>query len=144
MNHSQISLTPCHHGHGIIHDGWTTRPSSCVHVSEPATDATGAMRRQPPRFTIRIIAALTLLAMSALTFPLRADDDHQHSRNTLPKQQHRDSDAPFLKPAEAVARMAVPGGFEVSVFASEPDIAEPIAFCFDDRGRPYAASASGS
>ncbi len=60
-------------------------------------------------------------------------------RNTLPKQQHKTSDAPFLSPAEAVAKMAIPAGFEVSVFASEPDIAEPIAFCFDDRGRMWIA-----
>ncbi|MEM0926791.1 MAG: PVC-type heme-binding CxxCH protein, partial [Planctomycetota bacterium] len=65
----------------------------------------------------------------------RADD----GRNLLPKKQHRDSDAPFLKPGQAVARMSVPEGFEVSVFASEPDIAEPIAFCFDDRGRLWVA-----
>jgi hypothetical protein len=59
----------------------------------------------------------------------------QESRNQLPKTQHKVSDAPFLKPHEAVAKMSIPDGFEVSVFASEPDIAEPIGFCFDDRGR---------
>ena len=61
------------------------------------------------------------------------------SRNELVKQQHKRSDAPFLSPTEAVAKMAIPDGFEVSVFASEPDIAEPIAFCFDDRGRMWVA-----
>ena len=50
-------------------------------------------------------------------------------------QQHKNSDAPFLKPAEAVAAMDIPEGFEVSIFAAEPDIGEPIAFTFDDRGR---------
>ncbi len=63
----------------------------------------------------------------------------EDARNTLPKQQHKTSDAPFLTPSEAVAKMAIPDGFEVSVFASEPDIAEPIAFCFDDRGRMWIA-----
>ena len=56
-------------------------------------------------------------------------------QNLLPKEQHRTSNAPFLKPDEAVAKMSIPEGFDVSVFASEPDLAEPIAFCFDDRGR---------
>lgn len=60
-------------------------------------------------------------------------------RNKLPKKQHKTSNAPFLKPAEAVAEMAIPDGFEVSIYASEPDIAEPIAFCFDDRGRMWVA-----
>jgi len=63
----------------------------------------------------------------------------EEKRNQLPKQQHRTSNAPFLKPAEAVAKMSIPDGFDVSIFASEPDIAEPIAFCFDDRGRMWIA-----
>ncbi len=75
------------------------------------------------------------LALLLLALPAFADDGHNH----LPKKQHKDSDAPFLKPAEAVAKMSIPDGFEVSVFASEPDIAEPIAFCFDDRGRMWVA-----
>ena len=61
------------------------------------------------------------------------------AQNHLPKKQHRTSDAPFLKPAEAVAKMSIPEGFDVSIYASEPDIAEPIAFCFDDRGRIWVA-----
>ena len=56
-------------------------------------------------------------------------------QNLLKKEQHRTSNAPFLKPEEAVAKMSIPEGFDVSIFASEPDLAEPIAFCFDDRGR---------
>ena len=52
-----------------------------------------------------------------------------------PKKQHKTSNAPFLKPAEAVAKMSIPEGFEVSIFASEPDIAEPIAFCFTRQSR---------
>lgn len=87
---------------------------------------------------LRYVVTL-LIAQCITTGPAVADDDHDHSRNQLPRKQHRDSDAPFLKPAEAVAQMAIPAGFEVSVFASEPDIAEPIAFCFDDRGRMWIA-----
>lgn len=45
------------------------------------------------------------------------------------------SDAKFLKPAEAIAKMDMPEEFEVKAFVAEPDIAETIAFCFDDRGR---------
>ncbi|MBT3481925.1 MAG: hypothetical protein HN457_10915 [Opitutales bacterium] len=50
-------------------------------------------------------------------------------------QEPKTSNAPFLTPTEAVAKMDIPDGFDVSIFAAEPDIAEPIAFCFDDRGR---------
>ncbi len=45
------------------------------------------------------------------------------------------SNAPFLKPEEAIAKMDIPKGFEVKPFVAEPDIGECIAFCFDDRGR---------
>ncbi|MDA8743438.1 hypothetical protein N9N28_02285 [Rubripirellula amarantea] len=63
----------------------------------------------------------------------------EEARNTLPKKQHRSSDAPFLSPEQAVDKMSIPDGFKVSVFAAEPDIAEPIAFCFDERGRVWVA-----
>src|SRR5215212_1389067 len=44
------------------------------------------------------------------------------------------SDRP-LPAEEALKRMTVPGGFSVSLFAGEPDVMQPIAFDFDDRGR---------
>lgn len=50
-------------------------------------------------------------------------------------QEAKTSNAPFLTPPEAVAAMDIPEGFDVSIFASEPDIGEAIAFTFDDRGR---------
>ncbi|MFT5469398.1 MAG: putative membrane-bound dehydrogenase-like protein [Verrucomicrobiales bacterium] len=53
------------------------------------------------------------------------------------QREQKTSDAPFLKPAEAVAKMDIPDPFEVSVFAAEPDIGEPIAFTFDSRGRVW-------
>ena len=40
-----------------------------------------------------------------------------------------------LTPDEAVARMTLPDGFEVSVVASEPLVRQPVAIEFDDRGR---------
>lgn len=47
-------------------------------------------------------------------------------------------DAP-IPPAEAPRHMTVPPGFHVSLFAGEPDVAQPIAFAFDDRGRLWVA-----
>src|SRR5438270_7728677 len=42
---------------------------------------------------------------------------------------------PPMPPREAAARMKVPDGFHVTLFAGEPDVVQPIAFTFDDRGR---------
>ncbi len=45
------------------------------------------------------------------------------------------------KPEDAARNMTVPPGFSVSLFAGEPDIHQPIAFCFDDRGRLWVVEA---
>ena len=42
---------------------------------------------------------------------------------------------PPLSPAEAVRRMTVHDGFSVELVASEPDIVNPVAMTFDERGR---------
>ena len=47
--------------------------------------------------------------------------------------------AEFLTGEQAVAKMTVPAGFEVKLYASEPAITQPIAFCWDDRGRLWVA-----
>ncbi|MGL1381476.1 DUF7133 domain-containing protein, partial [Vibrio parahaemolyticus] len=39
-----------------------------------------------------------------------------------------------LPPEQAAAAMTVPKGFHVQLFAGEPDVQQPIAFCLDDRG----------
>jgi len=45
-------------------------------------------------------------------------------------------DPPKPMPAEEVARkMQLPPGFKVTVFAAEPDVVQPMAMTFDDRGR---------
>src|SRR5262245_6956208 len=40
-----------------------------------------------------------------------------------------------LSPREAAATAQVPDGFNVTLFAGEPDVVQPIAFTFDGRGR---------
>ena len=45
-------------------------------------------------------------------------------------------------PLEAAKTMQVPKGFNVTFFAGEPDIKQPIGFCIDDRGRLWVAEAN--
>lgn len=47
--------------------------------------------------------------------------------------------AEFLTPEKALAAMTLQEGFEAQVFASEPMITQPMAFCWDDRGRLWIA-----
>ena len=47
-----------------------------------------------------------------------------------------------LTPEEAVKAITLPPGFKVTLFAGEPDIVQPVAFTFDDRGRLWVAEAN--
>ena len=40
-----------------------------------------------------------------------------------------------FSPEEAVKRMTVADGFSVKLFASEPDVRQPVSMTFDERGR---------
>ena len=53
--------------------------------------------------------------------------------------QREGRDAKFLTPAEAVKAMTVLPGFQVNTWASEPMMTQPMAFCWDDRGRLWVA-----
>ena len=44
-----------------------------------------------------------------------------------------------LSAAAAAAAISLPDGFAAHLFASEPDVRQPIAFCLDDRGRVWVA-----
>ncbi len=50
-----------------------------------------------------------------------------HGQDQLP--------GPALSPAEAIKKMKVPDGFTVELVAAEPDIVNPVAMTFDERGR---------
>jgi putative membrane-bound dehydrogenase-like protein len=48
-------------------------------------------------------------------------------------------DAKFLTADQAVAQMTLVDGYTVNVWAAEPMVAQPMAFCWDDRGRLWVA-----
>ncbi|MEL6251324.1 MAG: PVC-type heme-binding CxxCH protein [Bacteroidota bacterium] len=53
--------------------------------------------------------------------------------------QEEGRNAKFLTPQEAVDNMTIRDGFGVNVWASEPMITQPMAFCWDDKGRLWIA-----
>lgn len=53
--------------------------------------------------------------------------------------QQEGRDAKFLTPEEAVASMTLKEGFKVNTWAAEPMLTQPMAFCWDDRGRLWIA-----
>src|SRR5207248_570912 len=52
----------------------------------------------------------------------------------IPARQEHPPNQPY-SPAESLNKMAVPEGFHVDLVASEPEIVNPIAMAFDERGR---------
>lgn len=53
--------------------------------------------------------------------------------------QKEGREAKFLTAEEAVENMTIKDGFQVDAWASEPMITQPMAFCWDDRGRMWIA-----
>lgn len=56
------------------------------------------------------------------------------SDSVTPWRQDQPPNQPY-SPQEAIRKMTLPEGFTVELVASEPDIVNPIAMSFDDRGR---------
>jgi putative heme-binding domain-containing protein len=79
------------------------------------------IRSQCIRWCATLAAVLILASFAA------ADEPIPHAQDKPP--------GPPLSPAEAIAKMTVPDGFSVELVASEPDIVNPVAMTFDERGR---------
>jgi len=60
---------------------------------------------------------------------LAAQDEHLEIPNTQKES------IPFTPPQKALEAIEVPEGFQVTLFAHEPDVHQPIAMTFDERGR---------
>jgi len=58
------------------------------------------------------------------------------SAQVIPHHQDRPP-GPALSPQEAIAKMTVPEGFKVELVASEPDLVNPVAMTFDEKGRMW-------
>src|SRR3954468_9885043 len=55
-------------------------------------------------------------------------------QDVIPHAQDRPP-GPALSPQEAMAKMQLPPGFKVELAAGEPDVVNPTAMTFDERGR---------
>ncbi|MEM8970063.1 MAG: DUF6807 family protein, partial [Bacteroidota bacterium] len=53
--------------------------------------------------------------------------------------QQEAREAKFLTPEAAVESMTVMDGYQVNAWAAEPMLTQPMAFCWDDRGRLWVA-----
>src|SRR5436305_417620 len=80
-------------------------------------------------------AALLLLAAGFISLVAFAPTSPaQQKSEPIPYGQDK-MPGPALSPAEALKKMVVPEGFRVELVAAEPDIVNPVAMTFDERGR---------
>jgi putative membrane-bound dehydrogenase-like protein len=61
----------------------------------------------------------------------KGDDSSPLHEGLLPQAEY----AKGQSPQEALKKMQLPGGFKAELIAAEPDVVQPIAFTFDERGR---------
>ena len=71
---------------------------------------------------------LAQLALPTLTY-VDAQIPNYEKRNPAPRLQNP------LSPAESMKLIQVPAGFDLELFAAEPDIINPITMAWDERGR---------
>ena len=79
---------------------------------------------------------LCVFPWASLSFLLCNDTSAQEPKNdeVVPHHQSKPP-GPALSPQEAIKKMVVPKGFHVQVVAAEPNLVNPVAMCFDEKGR---------
>lgn len=81
-------------------------------------------------------------AAAARTAAFRLPELAYEARPTVPNYEKRDPAPGYqfpLPPAAAQRHLQPAAGLRVELFAAEPDLVNPIAFCFDERGRLWVS-----
>ena len=81
-----------------------------------------------------VVAGSLLVAALLVAAPAAAQSAPKAKAQVIPHHQDLPP-GPALSPQEAIAKMTVPEGFTVELVASEPEIVNPVAMTFDERGR---------
>ncbi|MEM7011871.1 MAG: PVC-type heme-binding CxxCH protein [Verrucomicrobiota bacterium] len=68
--------------------------------------------------------------------------DAQPMKAFLDGMKSMDEYATGLAPPAAAEAMTLPEGFTATLIAAEPDLVQPVTFCFDERGRIWVAEAN--
>jgi putative membrane-bound dehydrogenase-like protein len=80
--------------------------------------------------------------------PFTYDEANADIPNYLPNRQWGTQGEPMrrmqkpLSPQESMRHLVVPGGFEVKLFAAEPQIYKPLCMTWDERGRLWIAEST--
>ncbi|MCB1061317.1 MAG: hypothetical protein KDN20_00185 [Verrucomicrobiae bacterium] len=85
-----------------------------------------------PYFSLRVVIPAVLSLSLLTTIAADITDTYQ------PRNSQKPGEEPPT-PEETVAGITVPEGFQVTLFAGEPDVRQPVAMATDDRGRLWVA-----
>src|ERR1700733_544899 len=83
---------------------------------------------------LRLAILVALLGSTFALIDTAPKDKQQPKKEVIPHAQDK-MPGPPLSPQEALKKMQVPPGFRVELVAAEPDIVNPVAMTFDERGR---------
>src|SRR5258708_27284790 len=89
-------------------------------------------RTEIPIMRIRLLLSLPMLL--ALLVGGDRQGNAQGKKEVIPHGQSQPP-GPALSPQEAIKKMQVPPGFHVELVAAEPDLINPVAMTFDEKGR---------
>jgi putative membrane-bound dehydrogenase-like protein len=88
-----------------------------------------------PSLTFRSLPLIVAALLATLTLSSQSPELlAQEGTLEIPRRQSKPPGPP-LSPEEALKEMTVPDGFRVELVAAEPDIMNPVAMAFDERGR---------
>src|ERR1051325_3564778 len=95
-----------------------------------------------PIFSVRLLACAALFSMlSRAEDPLPEGARLQSSPMLRHLKKNPITAAPTTPPEQTVSQFYVTEGFRVDLVLAEPDLQQPIAFAFDERGRIWVAEA---
>src|ERR1051325_1998139 len=105
------------------------------------------MRLLDPNARMATVIALAILSTirpntTVLAEPALPDVKRLQTSPVLRHLKPNPMPAPPLTPAEqTVSQMYLPEGFRAELIVAEPDLQQPVAFAFDERGRIWVAEA---
>src|SRR3989441_4675948 len=109
----------------------------CLALRLSATLRSSAMKRTAPALVLAAFVFPTLTATylpdhaKPLGFPIYTNAPSGKQLSGV----YKATETPALAPEESQKKIHVPPGFEVRLFASEPEVVNPVAMTWDERGR---------
>jgi hypothetical protein len=90
---------------------------------------------------LSVKALVWVFAIALASQPAVCADDGDKAKSTSSRPEaYRPTVSPASDKAErAIRSFRVPGGLNVQLFAAEPLLANPVAFCIDEKGVVYVA-----